>query len=662
MALSGTRERGREGVDPSIEILSAQTAPTMCLLGVTSHDELEPGEVIQNGSCRAATCVRVRSWPRATARMSPVAYIVANMNGELEPRLIIRGDGDEPFVSGEFFIAAYQRGYRWGQTEVSQLLEDIKKNAIKERQEYLLQPIVVLPGKKADSWELIDGQQRLTTLYLILKYISTHLPFATIDYALTYETRASSREFLDSIGTPDAESRRSDNIDFHHMFEAYAVIEAWFGEQGNTPKAASDFHSALSEFVKVIWYQAPEGTVANELFARLNVARIPLTDAELVKALILSGSARGGTGTNRQEQVAAQWDSFERDLRDPDFWAFLNGSATSRSTHIDFLFESMTQPPPGRSIRPRYWTFGEVQEQIDKTSPEAFWRRVVERHGLLIGWFQDRNLYHYVGYLTATGDSISALLDAAVDLTHSECGEMLVERIRSRLNLTRYQIETLRYGNGSDEKQLTRLLLLMNVETTRRQGVRFSFHEFASAKLGGPWSLEHIHAQNAQGQGTEPHWRAWLEHHLEEIKRTRWETADATEANRLEAEMTALLAKPKVQHDETLATAIIRLFSATEDVESDEELHGIENLALLQRDLNSELNDAVFSLKRRRVLEHDFNGDYIPPCTRNVFLKYYSATDGQGLHLWGPQDRDAYVSALFELVEPYLVPESSEAA
>ena len=173
---------------------------------------------------------------------------------------------------------------------MTQLLDDIKANAIKERQEYLLQPIVVLPlPGKDNEWELVDGQQRLTTLYLIVKYIATLLPFVTVDYRLTYETRLDSPDYLESLGTPAAEGHRSDNIDFHHMFEAYAAIESWFTKQGNPSKTASDLQSALSEFVKVIWYQAPEDTVPNDLFARLNVARIPLTDAELVKALVLSG-------------------------------------------------------------------------------------------------------------------------------------------------------------------------------------------------------------------------------------------------------------------------------------------------------------------------------------------------------------------------------------
>ena len=78
---------------------------------------------------------------------------------KLEPKLV----GE---ITGQFFVPGYQRGYRWGEDEVTRLLEDINANGT---QPYCLQPIVV--KKNNDKYELIDGQQRLTTIYLIYKYI-----------------------------------------------------------------------------------------------------------------------------------------------------------------------------------------------------------------------------------------------------------------------------------------------------------------------------------------------------------------------------------------------------------------------------------------------------------------------------------------------------------
>lgn len=74
-------------------------------------------------------------------------------------------------ITGKFTIEAYQRGYRWGKDEVEYLLEDI--NEIPDGQKYCLQPVVV--KNVNDTYELIDGQQRLTTLYLIMKYLNAYV-------------------------------------------------------------------------------------------------------------------------------------------------------------------------------------------------------------------------------------------------------------------------------------------------------------------------------------------------------------------------------------------------------------------------------------------------------------------------------------------------------
>lgn len=74
---------------------------------------------------------------------------------------------ERPGISGNFWIPSYQRGYRWTADEVTKLLDDIWKSA---GQPYSLQPIVV-KKREVDAWELIDGQQRLTTLWLIFNYM-----------------------------------------------------------------------------------------------------------------------------------------------------------------------------------------------------------------------------------------------------------------------------------------------------------------------------------------------------------------------------------------------------------------------------------------------------------------------------------------------------------
>lgn len=98
-------------------------------------------------------------------------------------------------IRGSFYIPSYQRGYRWSETEVVRLLDDIYQNGKKN---YCLQPVVV--RKKEDQHELIDGQQRLTTLYLIYKYMKNVNPFFNEPaFTLSYQTRDQSEEFLKTL-------------------------------------------------------------------------------------------------------------------------------------------------------------------------------------------------------------------------------------------------------------------------------------------------------------------------------------------------------------------------------------------------------------------------------------------------------------------------------
>src|SRR5690606_25528605 len=89
-----------------------------------------------------------------------------------------------------FLVEHYQRGYKWTSNEVKQLLDDI--NEFEGQGFYCLQPVVV---KKAnEKVELIDGQQRITTIYLILSYLEESQFFS-----IKYKTRESSRKFLEKI-------------------------------------------------------------------------------------------------------------------------------------------------------------------------------------------------------------------------------------------------------------------------------------------------------------------------------------------------------------------------------------------------------------------------------------------------------------------------------
>lgn len=537
-------------------------------------------------------------------------------------------------IHGTFHVPAYQRGYRWGAIEVQRLLDDI---AAAENSRYYLQPIVV-KARDDDAWELVDGQQRLTTLYLVLRYIRREiLQAATARYALEYETRADSAAYLDRLNEESSQA----NIDFFHMFEAYRTISDWFEQQPDKVQAGLDFYTAFSKTVMVIWYEAPPEVDAATLFTRLNVGRIPLTDAELVKALLLSRIRT--TNPDRAYQVAAQWDGIERDLRAPEAWAFISGRDGSEANHIGLLLDALAGTPTGRST-PLYTTFEVLRPRIE-TEPQEFWDDVVDLHSRLTGWYDDRETYHRIGYLVASGATLQELRRMSEGRTKSAFRAALVDAIRDGLKLSESGLRELTYRHPRTGD----VLLLMNVETmlaNRFSTERYSFRAHAS----GDWSLEHIHAQQSERLVTAPQWRTWLELHLAALETLPG--VASTTAARLRRQVPAEDRRLTQRVFDDLEQQVRRAFAAAGQDADD--VDAIDNLALLDGRSNSALNNSVFEVKRRQIIDRDRTGEYIPVCTRNVFLKYYTAASGQQTHFWGRVDRECYLAAMVDVLRPYL--------
>lgn len=553
----------------------------------------------------------------------------------LQPKLV----GD---IKGHFYVPAYQRGYRWGREEVSRLLEDIWESKDKS---YYLQPVVV--KKYGEEWELVDGQQRLTTLFLILQYMKHEgLQNSGAEYSLRYETREDSADYI-KAPNPGLSQK---NIDFFHIFEAYSCISEWFDGHGHRRQfVANAFYGALFEHVKVIWYEASEDVDANTLFRRLNVGRIPLTDAELVKAVLLSHGQGGAGGTDRALEIAAQWDSFERDLRDPELWAFITAKPSEDPTHIDLLLETLAQGPTGRD-RPPFYTFNTLKDRIS-TDPYPFWNDVVEMHAVALGWHANRDYFHKIGFLVAQREAtFSTLLARSRDKSKSVFESELDELIRAYVRLSPTGLGELTYQSD----KTSRVLLLMNVETIRQRkhsSERYSFKEHAE----GRWSLEHIHAQSAEGiRRSKDHWAAWLSLHrraLEAIDR-----GDPAEKHSVLTKTDEVLAGSDIKQGDfqELELQFTTLLSLDSDT-SDDAMHSIGNLTLLDSGDNSVLGNSVFAVKRAEILKHDREGSYIPVCTRDVFLKYYSPADEHQMHFWSSHDREHYLRAMTSVLSDYLL-------
>lgn len=561
-------------------------------------------------------------------------------------RLVAVGD-----IQENFLVPSYQRGYRWGEEQVRFLLDDIA--AIQDK-DYCLQPVVV--KRLADGrFELIDGQQRLTTLYLILRYMQKEgFKKSGPPFSIAYATREQSGEFLQEL---DA-ARAGENIDFFHLHRAFLTIQKWFEKHGHRAEVvANEIFVHLGRRAKVIWYEAAPNMDSASLFTRLNVGRIPLTNAELVKALILGKSRERAPSTQldqrRQLEIAMQWDTVERELHDRGLWSFLtNSRGDDYPTRIELLFELMADAPEAFD---RFHTFFHFKKLLDGgQSPEQVWEAILTRYSQLKEWHDDGELYHRIGYLVATGsskdDDLAKLIRESEGQTKSHFKAGLRAKITRRLDVARDELDGLEYEHDYD--RCSRALLLFNVETTRKtldkSFERYPFHSHKDMN----WSLEHIHAQSAEGLNKKRQWQEWLDAHAKALQSLRFPDHDA-EARATELVQEIASSREDVNKDlfTRLSARVTEMFN---QLDASDDVHGIENLALLPSGANSALGNAVFEVKRQRILAMDRDGEYIPICTRRVFLKYYTGSGDQQLQFWSKQDRAAYLGAMTEVLAPYL--------
>ena len=552
-------------------------------------------------------------------------------------------------IAGNFFVPAYQRGYRWGQSEVRRLLEDVYNlSKYTERHGYCLQPIVVR-NLSDNHFELIDGQQRLTTIFLVYKYMFEEGGrfFGEPKFSLDYETRKGSKHFLANIN-PDL---RNDNIDYCFIADAYEYIKAWFAENGELSVTMPKLKTLFADNVKIIWYEVDETENATAMFTRLNIGKIPLTSAELVKAMFLSRD-NPNMDRRRQDEIALQWDNLEKDLHKDSLWYFLtNNSASKYQTRIDLVLDLMSgKKIGGKDKYATFFYFDELKRRGEDLND--VWQSIVRNFLLLRDWYENHDFYHKIGYLIAADyKSLADIYVEAKGKSKREFSARLNELIKASVRL-RGDENYSDWNYNEDAERIRRLLLLFNVESVRQNGEQSQWFPFDKYKFGGngkvSWSLEHIHAVNSQDRGNQKQWREWLRLHRASLENF------PDENKNLLAEIDRLLALKNITSDSFLDLRREILKKLSPEGMNEEINDSIANLALLKCADNSALGNSVFDVKRNEIIKLDMAGAFIPFCTKMAFLKYYTKSEKNQIHFWSATDRRAYLQAINDVLKDFL--------
>ena len=259
-------------------------------------------------------------------------------------------------VSG-YYIAPYQRGYKWQSSDewnspdqVNTLLRDIydawKRNPDST---YYLQFITVKRVLRDDPLqyrlEVIDGQQRLTTLSIlsaVLKQQYTTLDDFSGDKIEYYNASRCLSGFHACPPSIEEDDKKITDQTIWFMTRAYRnlfrLLESKFG---NNDGDICYFFKYLCDNTHVIVNLVQENMQGEDVFENLNGRKIPLTDSELIKGLLLCQAARHSTNLSfnevleRRAIMGRTWDDMERWFHKPEVGAFFFGDG--QAPVYDFL-------------------------------------------------------------------------------------------------------------------------------------------------------------------------------------------------------------------------------------------------------------------------------------------------------------------------------------
>lgn len=580
-----------------------------------------------------------------------------------------------------YLIPYYQRGYRWDEINVKALLEDIDNFINLDEGKYCLQPIVVVPridDEGKNIWEVVDGQQRLITMFIIFKCINKR------KYKIIFEKRELSTSFLENLSE---DTYSDDNPDFHFMSQAHRLIKEFFdNKMRHDVGYEDDFYARLTKKVEVIWYQIEElRRLENEtdtkkiedkkidIFNRLNIGKIPLTDAELIRALLLSKiktELSDREAIMRQAEISNEWHEIEIALRNQEFWGFLNTKPIEEvSSAIELIFKLIA----GEDSK-NYSTYLWFEKQIKSDNPlqekknaEELWTKTKQIFYKFKFWFETNTLYHHLGFLLINDDKSMSKLKKIIEnseTSKSKFIEWAVTEVKEEMS--DIVLEELSYESGT--RNLEKTFLLFNVLSTDKlsstQNNRFPFFQYKKIARKDKWSIEHIHAQQSKEMKEKEAMKKWLEdtykaiEHIQNFERIVTKKDDNNEyyeeIEKVEvSEDIKLKMLEMINSDNIIPENFNLLKSQLTTMFDSESVHVLDNLALLSRKHNSSLNNAIFPVKRNRIIELQKEGKYVPLTTMNVFLKYYSKSDLQPFY-WSKADKENYFNEIKSTLQPYL--------
>jgi len=606
-----------------------------------------------------------------------------------------------------FFVPAYQRGYRWDRSQINDLLNDIYNFAIKKNKSakefYCLQPIIVKHNAEKNHYEVIDGQQRLTSIKILLTYFtkkflvarSFEQRYGKPIFEIDYQTRPE----LYRIFQNDIENFSDKNIDLYHITKAYQYIDEWFSIKVKNEGMMEDdlFDSIIRTLVynssnqkeegvvQVIWYELKDDKINPiETFIRINLGKIPLNSAELVKALFLQSNLFGDDelAKVKQREIAHQWDTIERQLQNEEFWSFIcNKDFDARiELLLEVLYLQAVEKDPilkgilEKEKNPifRYYNIL-VEGKKDFNTISKLWKDIYTLYNTLLDWYKNPAWYHYIGYLIFTGKNLFDIYKLSIDeniVIKEDFTNELISLMSVEYSNVQYhnfdgifkEFEQSYIRNGLlkpikleyKDPRVSNFLLLFNIESIVRHCVKnnliykFPFLQFKNMLNENDeettWDIEHITSFNDNPLKKVKDQIQWLQNALEDVYGIEKEDYFEDIKKFIDSEGKFLLfedLKGKVEE------------KSGDNSIPDHFKNDIGNLTLLDANTNRGYGNALFITKRKKIINKEKLGLFVPLATRNVFLKYYDL-DKANKSLWSIENIVDYRIEMQKMLQSFM--------
>ena len=387
----------------------------------------------------------------------------------------------------EFEVPNYQRGYKWTTENINELLTDII--TLKDGEEYCLMPIIVRPSKKdkKDVMEIVDGQQRLTTLRLLINCICND------NQKCRYKIPEVCYNDLDKKNVEDASTAIK-------TFEKKDELEAKLLPDGKR----SPFY--------FIWYEI-KGTPIDAVntFNRVNSWKIPLKESELAKAHIFSAFGPESYAERRIANI--KWANLEKLVNNADFFSFFTIDKPKdqlreyESAHMDLLLEILAdvrlELPSDKREGHRYPIYKAI---VKKNWDGAKLLVELERIANVMKYiYEDRISYHLASYLLLKkrkNKSVSEIVKLYMNNESYPGVKALIDEIKQETFLAttdqktivnRKYVEDLSYWEDGDI--LNDILTLYNICDALKNNTYYDFYPTVLHSKQ-KWTLEHIHSKN----------------------------------------------------------------------------------------------------------------------------------------------------------------------